>query len=490
MSIPAAAQAPSGQPTPKHGGTLTWIVTPEPAQLIPLTTTAGGSADIGPKIVEGLLTYDYDLNPRPLLATSWEVSPDGLRYTFKLRQGVTWHDGKPFTSADVAFSILTLKDVHPRGRGTFANVETVETPDDLTAVVVLKKPAPYFLVALAGAELPIIPKHRYEGTDIVANPLNAAPVGTGPFVFKAFVKGSHIVLERNPNYWDKPKPYLDRVVVRFIPDAVARAAALELGAADIGGQAIPLSDIARFEKLPNVTVLKTNWPYTGSQQQLYFNLDTPVLQKREVRQALAQAIDVPTLNRVVWYNAGTIAPAIIGKALARYHNPDIQYYPFDLKAAEEALDAAGLTKGPDGKRFTLRLLYNPFQERRAADFVRQSLGRIGVDAVIENYDFATYVKKAYAERAFDITLESLSNTFDPTVGVQRVFWSKNFKVGLPFSNVAHYVNPEADRLLEAAFRRHKRGRAAPAIPRSAEGCPPGHSVHRVWRQPADHRGLR
>ena len=82
--------------------------------------------------------------------------------------------------------------------------------------------------------------------------------------------------------------------------------------------------------------------------------------------------------------------------------------------------------------------------------MRQSLGRIGIDAVVESYDFATYVNKAYTERAFDITLESLTNLFDPTVGVQRVFWSKNFKVGLPFSNAAHYVNPEVDRLLEAA----------------------------------------
>lgn len=82
--------------------------------------------------------------------------------------------------------------------------------------------------------------------------------------------------------------------------------------------------------------------------------------------------------------------------------------------------------------------------------MRQSLARIGIDGEVESYDFATYVKKAYTDRAFDITLEALSNAFDPTVGVQRVFWSKNFKVGLPFSNAAHYSSPEVDRLLEAA----------------------------------------
>lgn len=446
----AATVATNAFAAPTKGGTLTWIVTPEPPTFVPLTTTAGGNADLGPKVVEGLLTYDNDLNPKPLLATSWDVSKDGLRYTFALRHGVKWHDGKDFTSADVAFSILTLKQVHPRGRSTFANVTEVQTPDPFTAVVILSKPSPVLLTALAGAESPIIPKHLYEGTDILANPHNREPVGTGPFVFKEFVKGSHIVLERNPNYWDQPKPYLDKIIVRFIPDAVARAAALESGAADLGGQAIPLSDVKRFSELKNVRVDVINWPYASNHQQLIFNLDTPVLQNKDVRRAISQAIDVNALNKVVWYGYGKVSAAAVGTASTKYHNADIKYFPIDIKAAEATLDAAGLKRGADGTRFKLRLLYNPFQERRAADFVRQSLTRIGIDAVIENYDFATYVTKAYTERAFDITLEALANVFDPTVGVQRVFWSKNFKIGLPFSNAAHYANPEVDRLLEAA----------------------------------------
>jgi peptide/nickel transport system substrate-binding protein len=221
-----------------------------PASIVPLTTTAGGNAEIGPKIVEGLLTYDYDLKPKPLLATACSQSKDGLQYTFALRKGVKWHDGKDFTSADVAFSILTLKQVHPRGRGTFANVVDVKTPDPHTAVIVLSKPSPFLLTALAATESPIVPKHLYEGTDIASSKYNSAPVGTGPFVFKEWVQGSHIILERNPDYWDKPKPYLDRVVVRFVLDAAARAAALESGAADLanGTGGIPLSDVERFRQ--------------------------------------------------------------------------------------------------------------------------------------------------------------------------------------------------------------------------------------------------
>ncbi|WP_422099253.1 ABC transporter substrate-binding protein [Variovorax sp.] len=452
LSALALLAAPAAWAQPRQGGTLNWLVNPVPASIVPLTTTAGGNAEIGPKIVEGLLTYDYELKPKPLLATAWSLSADGLQYTFALRKGVKWHDGKDFTSADVAFSILTLKQVHPRGRGTFANVVEVRTPDPYTAVVVLSKPAPFLLTALAATESPIVPKHLYEGTDISASKYNSQPIGTGPFVFKEWVQGSHIILERNPNYWDKPKPYLDRVVVRFVLDAAARAAALESGAADLanGTGGIPLSDVERFRKLPGVEIDTRISPYLGSHQQIYFNLDTPALQKVEVRRAIAQAIDVNAFAKTVWYGLGTPSASPIGKGISRYHDASIQPYPYDPKAAEAALDAAGFKRGAGGTRLKLRVLYNPFQERRAADFVRQSLGRIGIDAAVESYDFATYVTKAYTERAFDITLESLTNLFDPTVGVQRVFWSKNFKVGLPFSNAAHYVNPEVDRLLEAA----------------------------------------
>jgi peptide/nickel transport system substrate-binding protein len=447
----AASTAPANTVnTPKSGGTLNWIVSPEPGSIVPLTTTAGGNCEIGPKIVEGLLTYDYKLNPKPLLATAWSVSKDGLQYRFELRRGVKWHDGKDFTSEDVAFSILTLKQYHPRGRSVFANVSSVRTPDAHTAVLLLSKPAPYLLSALSATESPIVPKHLYEGSDILTNKYNSAPVGTGPFVFKDWVRGSHVVLERNPNYWDKPRPYLERINVRFIPDAAARALALESGSADLGGQAIPLADVERFKALPGFVVDTQSSPYLASQHQLYFNLDSPIVGNIEVRRALAAALDINALNKLVWFGYGQVSASPIGPLIARYHDDSIPLHAFNPKQAEAALDAAGYKRGADGTRFKLRLLWNPFQEKRAAEFVRQSLARIGVDAVIENYDFATYVTRAYTDRAFDITLEALANMFDPTVGVQRVFWSKNFKVGLPFANPAHYSNPEVDRLLEAA----------------------------------------
>ena len=104
---------------------------------------------------------------------------------------------------------------------TFANVGAIETPDDYTLVLKLEKPAPYLLTALSASESPIVPKHLYEGKDVATNPRNS-PVGTGPFIFKEWVRGSHVRLERNPNYWNAPKPYLDVAVARFIPEAARR----------------------------------------------------------------------------------------------------------------------------------------------------------------------------------------------------------------------------------------------------------------------------
>ena len=174
------AASPHLHAEPARGGTLTLLLPSEPTALVTVGNVATPILSVSAKVTEGLLKYDYDLNPEPQLATAWNISPDGTVYTFTLRQGVKWHDGKPFTAADVAFSIELLMKIHPRGRNTFANVTAIETPDDHTVVLRLSKPAPYLIRAFVATETPIIPKHIYEGTDPLTNPATSAPIGTGP----------------------------------------------------------------------------------------------------------------------------------------------------------------------------------------------------------------------------------------------------------------------------------------------------------------------
>src|SRR5260370_13309565 len=184
---------------PKMGGVINAVIQPEPPGLMLALIKRGRTQMVSGNISEGVLRYTPKLEPLPGLAESWTVSEDAKTYTFKLKPGVLWHDGKPFTSADVLFSIEMLKQTHARARGNMVQVEKVEAPDDLTVVFTLQQPFGPFLGIFEGGSMPMIPKHLYEGTDFKTNPNNNAPVGTGPFMFREWQNGSFIQLVKNPN---------------------------------------------------------------------------------------------------------------------------------------------------------------------------------------------------------------------------------------------------------------------------------------------------
>ena len=437
--------------TPRQGGTLTLLIEPEPTSLVCFNTTGGPIIAVSSKVTEGLLTYDFDLTPRPELATEWQISEDNLRDTFRLRPGVQWHDGGAFTSADVAYSIALAKQSHPRGRNTFSNVTEISTPDRLTAVLVLSHPAPYLLYALAGGETPIVPRHIYEGTQADANPNNNAPIGTGPYRFREWVRGSHAVYVRNPDYWDKPRPYIDTLVVRFIPDASARVAALETGDVDLAAE-IPLSELARLGSLPTLGIEYRGFEYTPGTTRIEFNLDHPALRDLRVRQAIAYAINRKVVLQTAWYGYGLEAPSPVSPLLPKFYDASVESYPFDLAKAERLLDEAGYKRGPDGVRLRLTHDYFPYGDgyRRVADYLKPALAKIGIAVTIRSQDFAAWLKRIYTDKDFEFTNHVMTNVFDPTVGLQRYFHSAGYRKGVPFTNAAHYSNPEVDRLLEAA----------------------------------------
>ena len=238
------------------GGTMVMIVQPEPPSLASYLSTSGPIGLMAPKVYDGLLDYDKDLNAVPSLAETWNVSEDGKTVTFNLRKGVKWHDGEDFTSADVQFTVMdVLKQVHPRGPNSFKEVTSIDTPDDHTAVFNLANPAPYMMRALGSYESPMVPKHLLEGQDIRSADIANKPVGTGPFTFTEWKKGQYIRLDKNPNYWKEGLPYLDRIVGRFIPDASTRTAAMENGEVHYGAYgAIPNVDVVRLRELDTIAV--------------------------------------------------------------------------------------------------------------------------------------------------------------------------------------------------------------------------------------------
>ena len=259
-------------------------------------------------------------------------------------------------------------------------------------------------------------------------------------------------MARNPAYWDQPRPYLDGIIFRIDPDTAATAAAFENGEADLGyNNPIPLTDLERFRLLPHIGMENHGYESAGDWTTLIFNLDNPFLKHLQVRQAIAHAVDRQVVLDLGWYGYGTIVYTPIGPSLARYTAHDVRRYEVDTRKSEALLDEAGFPRGPGGVRFNLTIDPLPSSEsfRNVASYLRQALSRIGISVTIRGQDFASYVKRVYTDRDFDLSYAWLITGTDPS-GIQSYYGSVAFKRGVPFSNAAHYDSPAVDALLEAA----------------------------------------
>lgn len=443
---------------PQKGGTLIITTTPEPAIITNAFSSAPTTNEVATKIFEGLVEYDMALKPIPSLAESWVTSKDGKTVTFRLRKGVLWHDGKPFTSADVEFSLLkVVREFHPRGQGNLGAISSINRPDDYTVVLNLDHPYPPMMKGLSGLEVPIVPKHVYEGTDFRNNPAINVPIGTGPFKFAKWEKGNFIQLDRNEKYWRSGRPYLDRVIFRFIADASTRAAALESGEVQVAtfGTINPV-EMARLAALPQIEIAKGGYEALAPVMLMELNTMRAPLDDKRVRQAIAYAIDRKFITDNIWYGFGKPAIGPISSVFGDlYTEKDVRR--FDVKdrlaIANKLLDEAGQKRGANGVRFKMVHDVSPFGEdwRRMAEYVKQALGRVGIDVELRISDSPTFMRQVYGSN-YDFSMASgwFIGMGDPTLGVQRQYWSKNIKQNIPYMNTARYNNPKVDKLWEAA----------------------------------------
>ena len=453
ISLVAALPSPA-LAQPKSGGTLTAVVNPEPAFLVSAHNVVGGTLQISSKIFEGLASYDLNMNLQPVLAESWEVARDGLSITFHLRPNVKWHDGRPFTSADVQFTAMKIwKQMHPRNRVNLAKLTAVDTPNATTAIFRLSEPAPFLLSVMNGNESQVVPKHIYDTEDIGKALVEKDPVGTGPFRFKEWRRGSAVIVEKNTDYWQKGKPYLDRIIYRVIPDEAARAVAFETGEVQFGSFGpVSAGNAVRLSKLPNLAIETKGYEWFGTRFLLELNTRRPILADRRVRQALSHAINRDFILENIWFGFGMKATGPVPPTLKAFYTSDVPTYAYDPKKAEQLLDEAGYKRGADGVRFKLVHDYLPFGQDfvRTAEVLKQNFKAVGIDLEIRAQDTPAFLRRVYTDNDFDMTSNTLSALPDPTLGVQRVYWSKNIVKGVPFSNGSGYNNPEMDRVLEAA----------------------------------------
>ncbi len=329
---------------PVRGGTLVAAIDSDPGQLNPAITTSGAVHTASELMFNGLVELDPQGEPVAELAESWEIEEDGAVYRFTLRDGVTWHDGEPLTSADVKYSFdEVLVPFHSRTKASVgAALESIETPDDLTVVFRFSEPYAPFLQQLGVTEAPIVPEHLYAGTDPQENPANQAPVGTGPFRFVSYAPGQEVVLEANADYFKADLPYLDGVVLRVVPEKGNQVIALEEGEADwLFG--VPGPDLPRLEGRGDIEFLETSVNPGGANciMTTSFNLERPILQAPEVRQAIAAALDREQFLERVEFGQGIVAQAPIhsGIPVARAERLDLP--AFDPERAASLLDEAG-----------------------------------------------------------------------------------------------------------------------------------------------------
>ena len=461
----------AGAPGFAAGRDLVLGLSGDATSLNPVIATDSMSYIVEWPLFDSLLELDASLNVRPLLAESWEMSKDGLSYTFRLKKGVKWHDGKPFTARDVAFTFysvldpkvttphrayfdalvgfpeLTAKD-NPKRPEELA-VRPIEVVDDHTVRFRLRYPSGSFLGVLVNPRAGIVPEHLLKGVDLNTAEFNRKPVGTGPFKFVEWRRGERLVMEANEQYHGG-RPALNRLIFRIIPDAVVLLQELRAGGVDFIENP-PLTEVARLKQTAGLKVLvadNTSYTYVGWRQ------DLAPFNDLRVRRALNHAVDVPSIVREVLQGYAAISTGQFPPASWAF-DPGVKPYAYDPNRAKALLAEAGFKPGPDGvlvkdgKRFSFSIRHDQANQgvKDTAVIVQEYLKRVGVEATLEALDWPTFVKKLFASD-FEGIVVGWTNHHDPDPFAYTIWHSSQWKG----RNFAHYKNPRVDELLEQARR--------------------------------------
>jgi peptide/nickel transport system substrate-binding protein len=448
----AGGTGAAGSDAPAYGDAIVEGSIGDVSGFLTAVTSDSASHTAANYVFNGLVRYDKNLKLEGELAESWEVSPDGKRITFHLRKGVTWHDGKPFTSEDVLFTYrrMIAPNTPTAYAEDFKQVKRAEAPDPYTVVVEYGKP---FAPALASWGMHILPKHLLaEYPDISRSPLNKKPVGTGPFRFVEWKTGEKTVFETNPDYFEG-RPYLSRVITRVIPDPATMFLELKSGGIDMMGvtplQYTRQTETEEFRKsFHKYRYLSFGYTYLG------FRLSHPLFSDKRVRQAIAHAIHKKEIIDGVLFGLGQEATGPY-KPGTWVHNPDVKRYPFDPEKAKALLAEAGWKAGDGvlekgGRAFSFTVLTNAGNESRAktAAIIQQNLAAVGIKMEIRTLEWAAFINEFVDKRKFDAVILGWSISQDPD---QYDIWSSK-KTGPKELNFVGFQDAEVDRLLEEGRR--------------------------------------
>jgi peptide/nickel transport system substrate-binding protein len=437
---PAAAQAP---------GTLVVGLVAEPVNLDPAQVTDLNSNRVGRRIVETLVTFpDESTQVVAGLADSWAVSRDGLKYTFKLRPGIKFHDGTPFDADAVKFSIeRQIVPEHPAnklGKYPFANyffgnVKAVEVVDPLTVEFVLKEPRASFLTVLTSGAASIVSPTAVKkfGQDY---PLQ--PVGTGPFKYVSWDRGQKLVLEKNPGYWRYPVK-VDRVIYRPIVEDQARLTELLTGALDLI-VGTPPDFVGQLEKNPNVTLRKQVGAHVWY---LGINNQKKPFDDKRVRQAMNYAVNKEAIVRDVLkgtgsLSAGPVLPGTWGADAA------LKPYPYDPERAKKLLAEAGYPNGFTTTLWTPESGSGMQSPVAMSTVIQSNLKAVGVNVTMQTMEWGAFLAKLRTKDQDLFALSWMAGNEDPDMVMYPLLHSSQWTPTGP--NRALYKNEKYDDLLHQA----------------------------------------
>lgn len=439
------------------GGRLVVATSQDPITLNPAMSAHLHSHMIADSMFSLLVRRSWDPQEfLPDLAESWKISNEGRTFTFHLRDDVLWHDGEPFTSADVKFTFEeVIQPLHPSGLLLFGDLIEVETPDPYTAVFQFSTPQPAFLEWISlyyyGS---IIPKHVYEGESILDHPANFKPVGTGPFKFAEYVRGSHVRVVRNENYYRPGLPYLDEIVFRIIPDSSAALAALQTGEVHYIAWNIPRHVVARLERIPGIVVDTSKPSITVTTLWTRINTSRPYLNDVRVRQALEYATDRQELLEKAFFGQGQVAYSFINPENPTHAwaaNPNMPRYTYDPEKAEQLLDEAGYPRDSRGIRFTISQTTSAsdIEANLANEILREQWARVGIELRLEPLEGTAFAPIVYGQYNFDMAMGLWSFGPDPSL-VATHLHGKQIRPGVSPSNISHYNSERANELMDRA----------------------------------------
>ncbi|MBJ6360115.1 ABC transporter substrate-binding protein [Paenibacillus sp. MAHUQ-46] len=408
-----------------EGGNAVVIVPQDPDYLDPHLAVAAGTTEIMFNVFEGLLKPNEKGELYPAVAESYEISPDGLAYTFKLRSGVKFHNGNPVKAEDVKYSYdrLAGADTGKPLNVSFAGIANIETPDESTVVFKLKENNSSFLTALTAA---IIPKDYADS--------NTKPIGTGPFKFKEYLPGQRLVVEKNETYYVSGIPSLDKVEFRIIPDQEAGFLTFKSGEADI----YPRIGTEKLEELGD-----SYQAVSGPQnlvQVLVYNIAKKPFDDIRVRQAINHAVNKDELIQGVAIGRGIKLGSHLSPIMKHYFQEGLEdLYAYDADKAKALLAEAGHA---DDISIKLSVPSNYAFHVSTGEVIAQQLSKVGIKVTIEPVEWAVWLERIYKGRDYEATIIGFDGKLNPYDILNKYLSDSS-------NNFFNYNSPEFDKTLTA-----------------------------------------